>query len=147
MHTVPYTLPCPGPMTRRGGSYDAVDTIDVQAPCWVALQHDTGSAEDTPAKDFKLETRFVRLERPTVAGPHNPKTRGAPPRDSCSLPLAVNLGGHGAPHCVLPSDSFGPRIFLRKARSAKIDGQRSGTRPGETQQAPTVASIASGPPT
>jgi hypothetical protein len=29
-----YTLPCP----MRGGSYDAVDTIDVQAPCWVATR-------------------------------------------------------------------------------------------------------------
>jgi hypothetical protein len=50
-----YTLPCPTGM--RGGSYyDAVDTIDVQAPYCSGWQHD--SAEDTPPKD--LETRFVR---------------------------------------------------------------------------------------
>ncbi len=29
-----YTLPC----LMGGGSYDAVDTIDVQAPCWVATR-------------------------------------------------------------------------------------------------------------
>jgi hypothetical protein len=67
-----YTLPC----LMGGGSYDAVDTIDVQAPCWVAtrqspttLSRQCGGCLLTPAKD--LETRFVWCSTTTVqGGPH-----------------------------------------------------------------------------
>ncbi len=53
-----------------GSDSDAVDTIDVQAPpaYWVAPRHCDDSAEDTPAKDFKFETRFVRWSTTTVQG-------------------------------------------------------------------------------
>jgi hypothetical protein len=40
LSTHAYTLPCP--MGGASGSYDAVDTIDVQAPCWVAARQCRG---------------------------------------------------------------------------------------------------------
>jgi hypothetical protein len=44
-----------------GGSYDAVDTIDVQAPCWVASwQHDSAE-DDTPAKDLETRRLYFKL--------------------------------------------------------------------------------------
>jgi hypothetical protein len=51
-----YTLPCL--MGGHGGSYDAVDTIDVQAPCWV-----------TPAKDLYPVVHVVQAHG-VHQGPH-----------------------------------------------------------------------------
>ena len=79
-----YTLPCP----VRGGSYDAVDTIDVQAPCWVATRQCGGYI--LPLKTWKhgLSGHRLRWSTTTVQG-GPPKRTAIPKRASAEVVKTV----------------------------------------------------------